>query len=213
MERRLMSVLVITRSPKTKKNIFETLRQIDRLIVLAEEPVATTYAGHPEVYTIVSLGTEDIWDAIRRHELPGKLSRVLSSREDLVIPAAVIRSRLGIPGQSLESAIAFRNKARMKAFVASAETFRVPRFFAPGLPSTATCLKDIKGRAVKKPVDGAGAAGVEIYDDVGEISDVGTDEIVEEFVDMPMLHADGIVARGELQFFCVSKYINLCTSF
>lgn len=147
--------------------------------------------------------------------LAGQVARVVCVDEQYILVAAKIREALGVVGQSFMSARAFRNKFFMKEFLKTAEHFTLPRYWSP------IQRKDVAavfggandGRIVRKPILGSGGMEVTIAESLQAMGEVAQDEMLESFVDLPMLHVDGLIVGGEVRFFVVSKYINFCLSF
>ena len=91
--------------------------------------------------------------------LRGKeIDRVLANWEPLVILAAKMRERWGIPGMSVDAVRGFRDKKLMKDRVAAAG-LRVPRSYRIRTASEAReAAQRIGYPIVLKPIDGAGSA-------------------------------------------------------
>lgn len=99
----------------------------------------------------------------------GKPDRLLGVLEQLQVPLASVRQKLGIPGMGVESANNFRDKARMKSALRAA-----------GLPCARHCLTTSVGEAldfvrdvglpvVLKPPAGAGAVATVRLDTEGDV--------------------------------------------
>jgi hypothetical protein len=147
--------------------------------------------------------------------LANQVARVVCVDEQYILVAAKIREALGVAGQSFMSARAFRNKFFMKEHLKTAEHFTLPRYWSPLQRKDAAAVfgEAYGGRIVKKPILGSGGMEVTIVDAMQAVGEVAQDEMLESFVDLPMLHVDGLVVSGEVRFFVVSKYINFCLSF
>ena len=144
--------------------------------------------------------------------------RIASASEDDVLRAARLRHRLGLPGQQPESAVAYRDKLRMKELVRAAG-LATPDF-APvrdGLDLLA--FVDRHGLpVVVKPRRGSGSVDVHILRDrtaVARLLGSGAlpvaparpDEwMVERFVDGTFHHVDGITAGGRVLHCWASRY-------
>lgn len=140
------------------------------------------------------------------------LDRVCCLWEPGVEIAAQIREALGVPGQSYEQALKFRNKDLMKQAL-SAGGVRVPRH------EIAHTAKEVYEGAEKigypliiKPISGAGSMDTFRCDDLAAVekavAQLGHIAIVdiEEFIDGEEYTYDTICANGEIQYFHIGFY-------
>jgi ATP-grasp domain len=149
-------------------------------------------------------------------EKPFRLVLALDERD--IVRAARIRERLGLPGQGLESAIAYRDKTVMKPYIQRANLacahFRKLE--------TAYDLYDFVQQhglpVVVKPVDGLGSIGTSVISTEEDLENVyakgqfwGT--MVETFVPGPMFDVDGMIVDGEMAFCSVGRYVNGAMTF
>jgi hypothetical protein len=152
-----------------------------------------------------------------------RFDRILARHEALILPAAMLRERFGIPGMHVPEALNFRDKVAMKRAVAAAG-LRVPRFVPVSLLLQDGQQLPWSGRTVVKPRDGAGSADVTIFDTVGaarafvEASCRADARFahrfeVEEFLAGPMWEIDGYMYRGEPVAIQASRYIDTCLAF
>lgn len=158
---------------------------------------------------------EGILSGLEAEGLDQDIARVACVEEQYVLLAAKLREALGVPGQSVTSARAFRNKLFMKDCLKTAGSFRLPRYWSP---LQRRSMDEVfpphwAGKVVKKPILGSGGMEVRIFDSIGEAGTVRDEEMLESFVDLPMLHIDGLLVDGEVRFFAISKYVNFCLSF
>lgn len=113
-------------------------------------------SGYLEVPSIMD---ED--DVIRRvqHWLRGKqVDRILANWEPLVLLAARMRERFGLPGMSVDTVTGFRDKQIMKERVAAAG-LRVPKSRrVHSVKDAWAALEEIGYPAIIKPIGGAGSA-------------------------------------------------------
>ncbi|CAM3734562.1 ATP-grasp domain-containing protein [Paracidovorax anthurii] len=157
---------------------------------------------------------------------PRHFDRVIALSGHEMLEAAQLRDWLGIPGASEEQVTRVRHKIRMKQDAARAG-LRVPRF----QPLTEFLRnRDLplwRGRTVLKP-HGAPAGGeVAVFDttvaaraavlgfcsgiarlDAVQHTDACGDFEVEEFVEGPVLHFDGLVADGQILALSASRHVN-----
>jgi len=127
--------------------------------------------------------------------------------------AAQLREILGLPGQRLDGAEAFRNKLSMKDTLSAAGI--------PVAPYQAVeCETDLVAFAaehgfpvVVKPRNGAGSVGVRIIRDDNGLTgfelegELRSNLMVEAFVEGSMCHVDGLVVDGRLVFAWPSEYL------
>lgn len=149
---------------------------------------------------------------IRRWLGSRTLDRVCCLWEPGVELAAQIREALGVPGQSYEQALNFRNKDLMKQALAEGGV-RVP-FHA--VASTAaevwTAAEQVGYPLIIKPISGAGSMDTFRCDDAKEvaaaIAQLGHVAVVdvEEFIDGEEFTYDTICAGGEIKYFHVGHY-------
>ena len=135
--------------------------------------------------------------------------------ENIQVPLAEVRERLGIPGMPVEVAERFRDKARMKS-----------AFEAAGVPCARSAqvasAGEVDGFAerigfpfVVKPLAGAGARNTFRVDDAGQLASwlassppqPGEPMLLEEFVRGDEHSFDSVVVDGELVWHSVSRYL------
>lgn len=149
--------------------------------------------------------------------LPGPDAVVALSEYDL-LAAGRLRDVFGIAGPTEKDVLPVRDKVVMKEVIAGAD-LRVPRF----LP-LADALRDgpaavpWTGRTVLKPVSGASSEGVATFPTPTAAMDAGADldpagQEIEEFVEGPILHVDGLVVGGVLVAVVASEYVGTCLGF
>ncbi|WP_304993173.1 DUF1611 domain-containing protein [Burkholderia plantarii] len=149
----------------------------------------------------------------------GPVSHLLAFSEYLLDPAAAMRERFGIPGQSRAEVDRFRDKTLMKRILQAAD-LRVPRWFACTTPDeTEARARELGFPLILKPIRGASSKGVRKLDSIDALRaalatpDLGQYEI-EEYIDGEILHVDGVLDRaGRCMFLCVSRYISSCLDF
>jgi phosphoribosylaminoimidazole carboxylase (NCAIR synthetase) len=95
-------------------------------------------------------------DAARRH----RFTRVVSSTEVDLLRAARLRVHLGLPGQRPASALAFRDKHRMKSLAAAAGLPVAPMRRVVSARALHEFSRAVGFPLVVKPVDGGGSVGV-----------------------------------------------------
>ncbi|UPG89728.1 ATP-grasp domain-containing protein [Luteibacter aegosomaticola] len=188
-----------------------------RLIVIKPSGAAPTVEAEGDMEAIhadeMTLG--GVLAALDQAGVRQLITRVACMDEQYVLLAAKIREALGLPGQSFMSARAFRNKLFMKEYLRTAGTFKLPAFWSPLQRRAQEEVFSPDGivSIVRKPLLGSGGIEVRIFPDIASVDAVAQDEMLEAFIDLPMLHVDGLVVDGEVSFFAVSRYLNFCLSF
>ena len=166
------------------------------------------YLQVPDLFTHAAAGIAQI----RRWLGDRTLDRVCCLWEPGVEIAAQIREALGVPGQSYEQSLRFRNKDLMKQALAAGGV-RVPRH------ETATDAKGVWRAAeiigyplIIKPIAGAGSQDTFRCDDAGAVTSAiaGLGHIeevdVEEFIDGEEFTYDTICAGGDIKYFHIGYY-------
>jgi biotin carboxylase len=152
-----------------------------------------------------------------------KFDRIVAVSEFDLLRAARLRDHLGIAGQNYESALAFRDKVRMKQLLA-AGGIAVPKFRLVETPlDLLTFIEEHGFGVVLKPVLGAGAVQTYVIrnqSDLDRVLDAGIFSAdarssleVETFVPGPMYHVDGIVQDGKIVVLWPSMYHNAVSDF
>jgi len=145
---------------------------------------------------------------------------VLSFSEYDLLAAGRVREVLGVPGPRESDVLPARDKVVMKSAVAAAG-LRVPRFLP--LP---VALRDggapWTGRTILKPLAAASSEGVREFPTLVDalayagaslsVADAAGFE-VEEFVEGPIIHVDGILSAGEPVAVQASRYVGTCLAY
>ncbi len=134
------------------------------------------------------------------------VDRVITNWEPLILLAATVRERLGLPGMSRDVALGFRDKQVMKERLAAAG-LRVPYSHRVRTVAEAWAAAERVGYPlILKPIAGAGSADTFRCDDRDELelalslSRHVAEASVEEFVD------DTVCRDGEVVFDSVAQY-------
>lgn len=145
---------------------------------------------------------------------------VIALSEYDLLAAAQVRAALDVPGDREADVLPVRDKVTMKAAVAAAG-LRVPRFspLADVLAGRDTAWA---GRTILKPRAGASSEGVQDLDSVAAALAVARAQVpahavadfeVEEFVEGPIIHVDGIAVDGRPAVVQASRYVGTCLGF
>jgi len=159
----------------------------------------------------------DVIELFERHHL----DRLIAIGEGDVVRTARLREALGIPGQSLESAVAYRNKSVMKRFLVESQVpvaphrtlsspidlveFRraqgLPLFIKPAAASNSTALHAIRTEAEYQRFLTQGFGARFPY------SDYPGDLMVEKLIEGRQYHVDGLVLEGTPEVIVPSLYL------
>lgn len=152
----------------------------------------------------------------------GQPAAIIGLYEHTTLPAAKLRDHFGVQGTNAHSALLCRDKVAMKQAL-EAKGIRVPRHLAVG-PETSPgelgrFARALGGRLVLKPRSQGASMGVRVLDtaeDLLALSIAGGIEEgyeVEEFVDGPIYHSDGVVRDGVLRWYCPTRYVTTAYEF
>jgi len=212
-----MRILVLHRIPDTVIRYAESIDHDshDVTYVGAPDRVATMPAGVP-ARRLSRPGTgpehDEVLTALAGEPTPDV---VIALSEYDLLTAARVREALGVPGPTVDQVLPYRDKAAMKAAVA-AHGLRTPRFRA-----VSSALEvPWSGPTILKPLSGVSSEGVSSHPTV----DVALEAVrrkgvdvdayeVEEFVEGPIIHVDGLVADGVPLTAVVSRYVGTCLGF
>lgn len=189
----------------------------DVVIIVCTATLANDFIRHGWECLVVSSHTIEAYAAELIPKLSGrKIFSIIADSELHIQPAAYLREELNVQGQGLKSAECFRNKREMINCLTHAKTFIVP------LTLISSTTPDIKNKInpekkyIIKPIFGTDSfevdkiSGLELQTKIALIPE-GT--LIQEFIDYPVYHIDGVVSNGELIFYCVSKYDSTCLEY
>lgn len=152
------------------------------------------------------------------------IERIVSNSEIDVIRAARLREKLRIPGQGVESALAYRDKIVMKSLVQKAG-IPVANFHAIDCAMDLIEFVEIHGYPiVVKPRTGAGSVNTSVIpcdDRLNEyllkgltpILELSPNLMAETYVNGNMYHVDGLIINSQLILCWPSAYLNGCLAF
>jgi len=151
--------------------------------------------------------------------LPAPEVVVALSEYDL-LAAGRLRDVLGVPGPSEREVLPTRDKVVMKSVVTAAG-LRAPRFLPlPEALRDGSSAVPWTGRTVLKPLAGASSEGVSTFDTPAQAIDgalthpAPADDLeIEEFVEGPILHVDGLMTAGAPVAVQASAYVGTCLDF
>lgn len=217
-------VLILSRKPLNERRLYEWLEESSKSVVLItthdallESPII------PNKEFLATGVVEDYysWSVELVAESHGHLHNIdliASSSEDDVLRAARVRERLGLPGQSISSAVAFRDKLIMKQYCSTAGV-SVPRFAAIDSAINLLTFAEEQGfPIVVKPRYGAGSDGVQILTNMNELKifaasgvlsavpDTSGRWMAETYVQGEFYHIDGVMEAGKILHCWPSHY-------
>ncbi|MEV5499530.1 hypothetical protein AB0M50_29425 [Nonomuraea fuscirosea] len=158
--------------------------------------------------------TEEVLRAVSE-AVPAGVTAVVTGHEQAVFTAALLRSVIGLPGDTdVLRCLRFRDKRIQKRSVSSS----IPRARCEYLPLATPRYPELADRLgasiVVKPADGHGSQATHLVTGQADlddyfarhplVSDVQT--VAESFVEGDEIHVDGVWIRGEPLWTAVSKY-------
>jgi biotin carboxylase len=132
-----------------------------RLGVVTHEPAEglrhlSSRVAHWRVHDVLDVD-ELLWAATELANRNGPIERLFGAYEQLQVPLAMARERLGVPGMGVRAALNFRDKARMKSMLRAHGLPCARHRLAPGVDD-AVAFAELSGfPVVVKPPAGAGA--------------------------------------------------------
>ncbi len=218
-----MRILIINRWDDEHQSdygsrIDHSVHEVSYVTVPKHVPRIPAAARHIQVVEDYGSPEPVIEAALAAHRACGGFDRLLVLSEFDLLTGAQIRERLGIPGPDTEAVLVFRDKTRMKARVAAAG-LRVPRFQEAATLAEMTAFRaELGAPVVVKPRTGAASIGIFV---VGPEEDLaatlaGTelaDYQVEEYLEGPVWHVDGLMEDGSMAFGRASRYMDTCYGF
>ncbi len=159
------------------------------------------------------LDDDDVVERVTAWVRGKAIDRVESNWEVMVLTAARLRERLGVPGMSVDTVRGFRDKQLMKERVAAAGV-RVPRSVRARSASEVQAAAERFGYPlVLKPISGAGSADTYRVDNAHDLDEVlaRTQHVkevsVEEFIDGEEFTFDTVCIGGTPAFMNVAQYL------
>ena len=148
-------------------------------------------------------------------EQMGGLDRLLGILEHLQISLARVRDELGIPGLDAESAMNFRDKARMKTLLREAGLPCARHALAGDLATTRAFATATGYPLVVKPPAGAGAEGTYRVDDDAALAEAlgflrptaDSPILLEEFILGEEHSFDSVFVRGQPVWHSLTRYL------
>lgn len=159
------------------------------------------------------LDDDDVVERVHAWLRGREVDRVLANWEVMVLTAAKLRARFGVPGMSVDTVEGFRDKQLMKERVAAAG-LRVPRAMrVRTVAETRAAADKIGFPLIIKPIAGAGSADTYRVDDGAQLDAVLArmqhvrEASVEEFVEGEEFTFDCVCVGGRPLFQNVAQYL------
>ena len=159
------------------------------------------------------MAEDDVMDRVTAWLRGKSIDRVLANWEPLVILAARLREKWGMPGMSVDAVTGFRDKQLMKERVAAAG-LRVPRSRRVRTESeTRAAAEDFGYPLIVKPIAGAGSADTYKAETAKELDEIlvkmrGVGEAsCEEYIDGEEFTFDTVCVDGKPAYENVAQYL------
>ena len=187
------------------------LTPVDDVVPVVKRKHAWRYPGWDPLYTVEDLASAD---EVVRVGLPAALAhsatRLVTLTEAAMLPVALLRQALDLPGQSVDEAVRFTNKFVMKRRLQRAG---IPMAeFRPVRVGSELAAVGLPVPFVVKPFTGAGGVGVRRIDTAADwqawTAAAGTGGyLAESWLSIRSeLHCDAVVVDGTPVFCAVSQY-------
>ncbi len=171
-------------------------------------------AGHWRVSN--GLDPAQIVEGARRLEQElGKAKRMFGPLEQLQVPLAVARERMGIPGLSVEAAMNFRDKSRMKTVLENSGVPCARHALVGDNESAQAFVSKVGFPVVVKPPAGAGGKSTFRLDHASDLNaylarfppDPQQPALCEEFVLGTEYSFDSVMIAGQPVWYSISRYM------
>lgn len=192
-----------------------------RLGIIGQEPadklppeLRQKLAAHYKVDDAMNVGQLSEGAKHLARSMGGKVDRLVAILEQLQVPVAEVREKLGLPGLSVEAAHNFRDKSRMKTLLRQNDLpcakHRLCHTAQEALEFADSCGFPI----VVKPPAGAGARNTHRVDDRAELASYlqtapihgGEPVLLEEFIVGEEFSFDSVTIGGRHVFHSIGKY-------
>ena len=184
---------------------------------LLPDDLRNTLAGF--YYVENALSEDQLYEAaIRIQNHTGKTDRMFASNEQVQVPVAIVRERLGIKGMSADTMRNFRDKTRMKSVLAE-NTIACAKFMQVITPGEASdFISKIGYPVIIKPPEGAGAEFTYKVDDANTLRNVLEHHppsqknplLVEEFITGDEFSFDSFSVKGKPVWHSLTRYLPSC---
>lgn len=192
-----------------------------RLAVIGQEPAEALppelrekLAAHYRVED--AMQKDQLQTAVRAigKALGGKVDRLIAILEQLQVPVAEVREKLGLPGLSVEAAHNFRDKSRMKSVLRANDIPCAKHRLCAGAADALSFADQVGFPLVVKPPAGAGARNTHRVDDRAQLEGwlksqpirAGEPVLFEEFIQGEEFSFDSVTIDGRHVFHSIGRY-------
>lgn len=169
----------------------------------------------PAVHT-VAIGSvtspESILGALAYLGITAKIECVVPGNEVAVVPSAIVGELIGARSLPVRTALACRNKAVQKATwadIVPTARWSVLTGSDDDIPARLRDA-DIDLPCIAKPLDKGGTTDVGMVSEVNELqtrlAELAAPLLVEQYLEPPEWHLDGVIQSSEISHFMVSQY-------
>jgi glutathione synthase/RimK-type ligase-like ATP-grasp enzyme len=152
--------------------------------------------------------------AVHARDNTGPIHRMFAANEQVQVPVAIVRERLGIPGMSSEVMRNFRDKSRMKALL-TAKEIPCAKFALVSDTDTAWLfVRKVGFPVIVKPPEGAGAEFTYRVEDDDAFRDVLSKHppsaqplLIEEFITGEEHSFDAFTVNGKVKWHSITRYL------
>ncbi|MER0242508.1 ATP-grasp domain-containing protein [Streptomyces sp. HSW2009] len=147
------------------------------------------------------------------HDRPFR--RVLAPGEDAVLAAAVVSEKLGIPGNSVETVRAIKNKVLTRQAMDRAGISPVLHRVIASEAALHDFIAEVGGKVILKPIDSTGSLSTLPIDDAAQataawelfVADGHSEGLVEEFLEGPEVTLESFSTAGTHHPIGVDEYL------
>ncbi|MDZ4772862.1 MAG: ATP-grasp domain-containing protein [Planctomycetota bacterium] len=144
----------------------------------------------------------------------GKVDRLIAILEQLQVPVAEVRAKLGLPGLSVEAAHNFRDKSRMKSVLRANDIPCAKHRLCSASKDALAFAESVGYPLVVKPPAGAGARNTHRVDDRAQLDTYlksqpiqASDPVLfEEFIQGEEYSFDSVTIDGKHVFHSIGRY-------
>lgn len=211
-------IIILNRISTNKLNLVPILKKCKKNIILfCDTQNAPFYVSEFNVKIFENIGENHLVE-LSIFELSNtfEIIKIIVLEEHDIIRAAYLRDLLQIPGQTLESALLFRDKFLLKEKVKS--KIPVADYALVNSPiDIINFTNKFQFPVVLKPRDEMGAMGVYVIDNYFALKEwikknFQPNILIERYISGLMYHVDGIIVNDSISFISVSQYIGNCLS-
>ncbi|MCC3768879.1 acetyl-CoA carboxylase biotin carboxylase subunit family protein [Streptomyces sp. UNOC14_S4] len=141
--------------------------------------------------------------------------RVLAPGEDAVLTAAVVSEKLGIPGNSVETVVAIKNKVLTRQAMDRVGISPVLHRTVASEAELLAFLAEVNGKIILKPIDSTGSLSTLPIEDAEQarrawglyVADGHTEGLVEEFLEGPEVTLESFSVAGKHHPVGIDEYL------